>query len=71
MNDTIKKIIVGIIAGGSVVAGGNAIVDKANCEYVIPYQGKEICIDQEVKEAISSQLKENSGFGGISFGKKE
>lgn len=55
------------IASGAYVAGNRI----QPCDYKLTYQGEEICIGAEVKEAIESGLKANSGFGGVRFGGAE
>ena len=57
MTSEIKKIIAGIITGGALIGGGTAVVNKLNCEYVIQYEGKEICFDKEVKAVLDDSIK--------------
>jgi len=66
--EDIKKIIATAIATGAILGGGSSAVNKINCVYTVSYQGKEICIDKELKGAMESQLKTNAGtFGGVRF----
>ena len=71
MSNDIKKIIAGLIAGGTLAMGGNAVFDRATCEYIVEYQGQEICIDEQVKEILDKQLPVSKGFGGIKFEKQQ
>ncbi len=68
MNKDLKKLIATAIATGTLVSGGFIASNKANCDYTIKYKGENICISKEVKQSIESQLKPNSGFGGVRFG---
>ena len=70
MNNDIKKIIAGLIAGGALVGGGTAVKDKMDCKYVVEYKQEQICIDDQVKEILESQLPVSKGFGGVTFQKK-
>ena len=63
----LNKIIATAIATGTIVASGAYGINRPECDYVIQHQGEEICISEEVKEAVSSQLKPNQGFGGVQF----
>ena len=65
----LKKIIATAIATGSIVTAASVGVDRANCDYVITHEGKDICVSEELKEAVESQLQPNAGFGGVTFGK--
>jgi len=72
MKDKIKNAtIIGTILaslGGTFYAGQE--VGKPECDYVIVYEMEEICITEEIKQAIESGLKANAGFGGVRFGDK-
>lgn len=68
MNDNLKKIIAGIIGAGAIAGGSIIVSNKIDCDYELRYQEETLCISKEIKEAIESQLKPNSGFGGIKFG---
>ena len=70
MNNDIKKIIAGILAGGALVGGGNVVVEQVNCKYTIEHEGKEICLDEEVKAVLEEQLPISKGFGGTTFNQK-
>ena len=68
--ETKTKIIAGIIATSG-LAGGFMLSDKQNCDHTIIYQGDEICITKEQRQAIDEQLRataSSGGFGGIKFG---
>ena len=65
----LEKIIATAVATGTIVIGASIGINKANCDYVVLHQGGEICVTAELKEAIESGLRANSGFGGVSFGK--
>ncbi|KKL76051.1 hypothetical protein LCGC14_2048780, partial [marine sediment metagenome] len=69
MKDKIKNAtIIGTILaslGGTFYAGQE--VGKPECDYVIVYEMEEICITEEIKQAIESGLKANAGFGGVRF----
>ena len=67
MTPDLKKIIAGLIAGGAVAGGGMVIQDRAQCVDTLIYKDEELCITQELKEAIESQLQPNAGFGGVQF----
>ena len=72
MKDKIKNatIIGTLIAslGGTFYAGQE--VGRPECDYVLVYEREEICITEEIKQAIESGLKANAGFGGVRFGDK-
>ena len=67
MPKELKKIIATAIVTSGIVGGGFYASDTLNCDYTIRYQEEEICIDQEIKDAIGSGLKPNAGFGGVQF----
>ncbi len=70
MNNQIKNgAIIGTILaslGGTFYAGQE--VGRPECDHVLIYEQEEICITEEVKQAIESGLRENAGFGGVGFG---
>jgi len=70
MKKDIKKIIATAITTGAIISGGFVASEKANCDYIIEYQGEKICFTQEEKEIIEKGLKQNNGFGGVRFNQK-
>lgn len=72
MKDKVKNatIIGTIIAslGGTFYAGQEA--GKPECDYVIVYEMEELCVSEQLKQAIESGLRANAGFGGVKFGDK-
>ena len=67
LKDAIKKaIITGTIAAG---AGAGAYqAAQPNCDYTVPFEGENICLTEEQKQVIESQLPVSRGFGGLKFG---
>lgn len=70
MTNEIKKIIAALVTGGALVGGGSAVADKINCQVIVKYEEREICIDAEVKEILDKQLPIQKGFGGVQFKQK-
>jgi len=67
MSSNLKKIIITALATGGIVGGG-FIAINGNCDYRLPLDdGESICITQEIKDLLDSELKANEGFGGIKF----
>ena len=64
----LKNIIAGAIASGGLVAAGMQGINKPDCDYLVPFEDKEICITEEQKQLIESELPVSQGFGGIKFG---
>lgn len=75
MKENGKRIIAGIIGGGLTFLGIVA-TNQEDCPWILKYEGiengatttKELCLDNEQMEFISSGLREASGFGGTQFG---
>lgn len=72
MNNKTKTAIIGTaiasLLGGSAYIGSE--VGRPECDYVLIYEMEEICITEEIKQAIESGLEANQGFGGVKFGDK-
>ena len=70
MNNKTKIAITAITA----ILGGTAYigieVGRPECDYVLIYEMEEICITEQLKQAIESGLEANQGFGGVKFGDK-
>lgn len=67
MTNEMKKRIVAAIAAGSAVAASAYGINKAGCDYVIPHEGKNICVSAEVKDYIETSVGVSKGFGGMKF----
>ena len=70
MNEELKKIIATAIATGSIVSSAVYGISKPDCDFVIPYEGEQICVSKELKEIVESQLPISKGFGGTRFNPK-
>jgi hypothetical protein len=68
MTPEIKKLIATAIATGGIVSGGFVASERLNCPYTVRYMDKDVCISQEVKDAIEGNLRPSQGFGGTRFG---
>ena len=66
--DELKKVIQTAIATGSIVAAGAYGANKLNCDYTIDFKDEKICVSEQQKQLIESQLPISKGFGGIKFG---
>ena len=66
--EELKKVVATAIATGSLVTGAMYGADKLNCNFVVQHEGKDICVSQELKDAVDDKLKEKAGFGGNKFG---
>lgn len=66
-NDT-KKVIAAFLAGAGVTGGGFVATNQLDCPHTIEYQDETLCVSEELRSAIESNLQPNSGFGGIKFG---
>lgn len=66
----LQKIVATALATGSLVSAAAYGVAKPDCDFVVFDKEKEICVTEELKEAIESQLRPNAGFGGVKFGDK-
>jgi hypothetical protein len=65
-----EKLVATALVTGTLVTAASLGINKPNCDYILLHEEKEICVSNDVKNMLESELEISKGFGGIRFNQK-